>query len=61
MTVTEQLQTVDKQVTDAVEKGASLHTGGSAIENFYEPTVLSGVTRNMSIWHKKPLAQQSRS
>src|SRR5690606_11774553 len=33
-------------VSDAVSRGATVHTGGSAIEgdgNFFEPTVLSGV------------------
>lgn len=33
-------------VTDAVSRGATVHTGGSAIDgdgNFFEPTVLSGV------------------
>jgi succinate-semialdehyde dehydrogenase/glutarate-semialdehyde dehydrogenase len=44
---------VAEHVDDAMSRGATLHTGGKApIELagfFYEPTVLSGVTRDMAV------------
>ena len=45
---------VDEHVQDAVDKGATLVTGGSRSdvgELFYEPTVLTGVTQEMLIAH----------
>ena len=44
------------QVRDAVEKGASILTGGAPHAlgaHFYEPTVLSGVTQEMQIWSEE--------
>jgi len=46
------MEKVDSLVRDAVKKGAKLLTGGAPHEAgplFFEPTVLSGVTRNMKI------------
>ncbi len=50
------LKRVDALVADAVERGAQLVTGGYKLEeddladgHFYAPTVLTGVTRDMSI------------
>jgi len=43
---------VDKLVTDSIAAGASLVCGGkqdSAGENFYQPTILTGVTNDMPI------------
>jgi len=48
----EQLQVLEKQVADAVSKGASIITGGKKIDgkgNFFEPTVLLNVTHDMSV------------
>ncbi|MDJ0952418.1 MAG: NAD-dependent succinate-semialdehyde dehydrogenase [Acidimicrobiia bacterium] len=51
------LEKVDRQVKDAVAKGAQLRTGGSRLTSngldrgfFYSPTVLSGVTPEMEIY-----------
>lgn len=43
---------LDEQIADAVAKGATLLTGGKRVEgpgNYYEPTVLEGVTHDMSV------------
>ncbi len=48
-----QLQNVHDQVTDAVEKGAELLTGGNYKGLFYEPTVLAGVRPDMKIFHEE--------
>jgi len=51
---------VDRQVTDAVAKGARLRTGGRRLVEdgldrgfFYAPTVLSGVTSDMDVYHNE--------
>ncbi len=38
-------------IDDAVAKGATVELGGKAWDNFVEPTVLTGVTPEMNIWH----------
>ena len=45
------MQKAERLVSDAVAKGASVLTGGSRLEkgNFFEPTVLTGVTGAMAI------------
>jgi len=48
-----QLKIVHDQVTDAVEKGAVLLTGGHYQGLFYEPTVLAGVRPDMKIYHEE--------
>jgi aldehyde dehydrogenase (NAD+) len=48
-----QLSKVHDQVTDAVEKGAKLLTGGHFKGLFYEPTVLTGVKPGMKIYHEE--------
>lgn len=60
------LEKVHRQVEDAVAKGAIVECGGHRLTGgsldkgwFYAPTVLSGVTRDMLIWHEEtfgPLA-----
>lgn len=45
-----QLDNIHAQVTDAVDKGAKLLTGGTHEGLFYQPTVLSGVTQEMSVF-----------
>ncbi len=54
------LEKVDRQVQDAVAKGAQLRTGGSRLLSegldrgfFYAPTVLSGVTPEMEIYNNE--------
>jgi len=48
-----QLHQVHDQVTDAVEKGAKLLTGGHFQGLFYEPTVLAGVRSDMKIFREE--------
>ncbi|MCP4303331.1 MAG: NAD-dependent succinate-semialdehyde dehydrogenase [bacterium] len=54
------LEKVDRQVQDAVAKGAHLRAGGTRLMAdgmdrgfFYAPTVLSGVTRDMEIYNNE--------
>eukprot|EP00934_Nitzschia_sp_Nitz4_P002611 Nitzschia sp. Nitz4//scaffold45_size130396//56194//58208//NITZ4_003447-RA/size130396-snap-gene-0.125-mRNA-1//1//CDS//3329552392//2601//frame0 len=53
----EQMNIVQALVDDAVKKGATLHCGGKKNPNvdgqFFEPTVLSGVTPDMDIYHQE--------
>jgi acyl-CoA reductase-like NAD-dependent aldehyde dehydrogenase len=41
---------IDGQVQDAVSKGAKLLTGGTHHDNFYQPTIVAGVTAGMRIY-----------
>ena len=54
LTYDHQLRKVENHVRDAVEKGAAVNAGGSARPDigplFYEPTVLTGVTSDMTIF-----------
>ena len=48
------VQTVSNIVTDAISKGARLHTGGKAADRhgfFFEPAVLTGATVDMDVAH----------
>ena len=49
-----QLDLLESQVGDAIEKGAKVIIGGKAPENlkgaFYEPTILTNITKNMRVW-----------
>ena len=49
-----QLDLLEGQVEDAVEKGAKVVIGGKVPENlkgaFYEPTILTNITRDMRVW-----------
>jgi len=54
------IQKVHHQVQDAVAKGAKIETGGRRLDEgalangyFYAPTVLSGVTPSMKIYHEE--------
>jgi succinate-semialdehyde dehydrogenase/glutarate-semialdehyde dehydrogenase len=53
----EQLAKVDAHVQDAVAQGAHLRTGGRPRPDlgptFYEPTVLTGVTPEMTLFHEE--------
>lgn len=45
-----------EQVRDAVEKGATLHTGGTVVEDgsaYFAPAVLTGVTKDMRAYHEE--------
>mmetsp|Transcript_10340 Transcript_10340/g.28451 ORF Transcript_10340/g.28451 Transcript_10340/m.28451 type:complete len:383 (+) Transcript_10340:110-1258(+) len=57
MIMPQQIDIVQALVDDAVKKGAKLHCGGkrnSGLEGqFFEPTVLSGVTSEMEIFHNE--------
>jgi acyl-CoA reductase-like NAD-dependent aldehyde dehydrogenase len=44
---------IDGQIQDAVEKGARVLTGGKHEGSFYQPTVVTGVTREMRIYHEE--------
>ncbi len=48
---TRQAHRVKALIDDAVAKGARVDLGGSAWENFVEPTVLSNISTAMDIWH----------
>lgn len=44
---------IDGHVKDAVSRGARLLTGGKSEGNFYEPTVLAGVTAEMLVFKEE--------
>ncbi len=49
--------TMDELLADAQQKGATIETGGKRIGNkgyFFEPTVVSGVTRDMRMMNEEP-------
>jgi aldehyde dehydrogenase (NAD+) len=41
---------IDGQIEDAVAKGAKVLTGGTHQDNFYQPTIVAGVTAGMRIY-----------
>ena len=45
-----QCAVIDEHVRDAVERGARLVVGGEHRDNFYQPTVLAGVTPDMAVY-----------
>lgn len=53
LTNTASVDKVHSHVTNAVENGAKLHTGGKKLDNlgtnFYAPTILTGITPNMQV------------
>ena len=57
------LETLSKQVSDAVQHGAKLHFGGKPAKgegNFFEPTILTHITRDNPAWFEEffgPVAQ----
>lgn len=57
------LETLSKQVDEAVKNGATLHLGGKAVAregNFSEPTILTGITRDNPAYFEEffgPVAQ----
>jgi vanillin dehydrogenase len=44
---------IDGQLEDAKEKGATIVMGGTHKNQFYQPTVLTGVTPEMRIYHEE--------
>jgi succinate-semialdehyde dehydrogenase/glutarate-semialdehyde dehydrogenase len=51
------LEAIESLVADARDRGATVETGGKRIGNagnFYEPTVLSGLDRDMRIMNEEP-------
>ena len=52
LTRKEQLDVLEEQVTDAIQKGATILTGGKRIDRkgyFFEPTILTDVTHEMLV------------
>lgn len=46
-----QLKTLEKQVKDAITKGAKIIIGGKSLKgNYYLPTLISNIKPNMKIW-----------
>lgn len=48
-----QLNNIHAQVTEARDRGATIHTGGEYEGLFYRPTVISDVTRDMRIFKEE--------
>ncbi|ECG8589542.1 NAD-dependent succinate-semialdehyde dehydrogenase [Salmonella enterica subsp. salamae] len=59
----EALETLTRQVNEAVKNGAQLHFGGNPLEregHFFEPTILTGITRDNPAYFEEffgPVAQ----
>lgn len=57
------LDTLTRQVEEAVKNGATLHVGGTPLEskgNFFEPTILTNITRDNPAYFEEffgPVAQ----
>lgn len=57
LTTAGQLSKIEALAADAVQRGATIETGGSRIGNrgyFFEPTVLSGMTPQMDAMNEEP-------
>ncbi len=52
-----QIIKLEEQIKDALDKGARLHCGGRRPESlngaFYEPTILTNITKNMRVWSEE--------
>lgn len=52
-----QLELLEEQVKDAVDKGAEIVIGGERPENldgaYYEPTILTKITKDMRVWQEE--------
>jgi succinate-semialdehyde dehydrogenase/glutarate-semialdehyde dehydrogenase len=52
-----QLELLEEQVKDAIDKGAKVVIGGKRLSNlngaFYEPTILTNITPNMRVWKEE--------
>ncbi|MFH1432610.1 MAG: aldehyde dehydrogenase family protein [archaeon] len=52
-----QLELLESQVQDALDKGAKIIIGAKRPENiegaYYLPTILTGITKDMRIWHEE--------
>ncbi|HEY0293474.1 MAG TPA: aldehyde dehydrogenase family protein, partial [Hansschlegelia sp.] len=44
---------IDAQLAEATDKGATIVTGGKHEGRYFQPTVLTGVTRDMRIYHEE--------
>lgn len=50
------LETLEAQVNDAVQKGATVHMGGGAYSGrgyYYQPTILTGITPEMRVYKEE--------
>lgn len=48
-----QCEFIAGQVADAKAKGAKVHTGGAYRDQYFEPTVLTGVTPEMAVYYEE--------
>ena len=52
-----QVKKLEKQVQDAIDKGARCHCGGKRPDGlngaFYQPTILSNITKDMKVWKEE--------
>lgn len=52
-----QLEFLEEQVKDAIDKGAKVITGGKRLEKlngaFYKPTILTNITSDMRVWQEE--------
>lgn len=52
-----QLKLLQKQIKDALDKGAKIVVGGKVPEKlkgaYFEPTILTSITRDMSVWNEE--------
>lgn len=52
-----QLELLEEQVKDAVDKGAEIITGGKRPEGlegaYYQPTILTKITKDMNVWQEE--------
>jgi succinate-semialdehyde dehydrogenase/glutarate-semialdehyde dehydrogenase len=52
-----QVERLEAQVNEAIEKGAKVMTGGKRPAGlqgaYYEPTILTDITRDMRVWHEE--------
>lgn len=52
-----QVETIERQVNDAIDKGAKVILGGKRPNHlkgaFFEPTLLVNVTSDMAVWHEE--------
>lgn len=52
-----QLELLEEQVKDAIDKGAKVIIGGKRLDNvkgaFYQPTIVTNVIKNMRVWQEE--------
>lgn len=48
-----QINTLLEQFNDAINKGANIICGGKRKENYFEPTILTNITKDMKVWREE--------